>query len=367
VTRVLPDYAGGCISNVIPALLEAGRPAPWLPAPLRDARQVVLLVLDGLGWLQLRDRPGVAPMLSSMVGDAITSVAPTTTSTALTSITIGCPPARHGVLGYRLRVADGQVLNVLRWRTGDGDARQTVPPASFQAAPAFGGRHVPVVTRAEFKNTGFTTALGIADLRGWHAPSAIAVEVRAALEEGAPLVYAYYDGVDKIAHLDGFGAHYDAELGAADRIVADIAAALPAGAALAVTADHGQVEVRDRVVVLGEDVVGRTTLISGEGRFLWLHAKPGAAADLLAAGHERYEVPGHAWVCTREQIVDEGWFGGPVDPSFADRLGDIALVAREPIAFLDPADPGSAALLCRHGSLTADEMLVPLVAVGSTR
>ena len=41
---------------------------------------------------------------------------------------------------------------------------------------------------------------------------------------GEPFVYAYYDGIDKVAHEYGLGEHYDAELAAADRLVADMLA-----------------------------------------------------------------------------------------------------------------------------------------------
>ena len=48
---VLPDFDGGCLTNVVPAItaqLEGSATAPdWLPEPLAGARQVVLLVLDG--------------------------------------------------------------------------------------------------------------------------------------------------------------------------------------------------------------------------------------------------------------------------------------------------------------------------------
>ncbi len=283
----LPDYVGACLTNVVPQLLRAPgtRDAAWLPDPVRDAEQVVLLVLDGLGWLQLRERTHLAPTLASMTGGPLTSVAPTTTATALSSIVQGSPPSTHGVVGYRMRVdgppCDGGeepaelVLNVLRWRTSLGDARDLVPAAEFQPTPAFDGRDVPVVTKAEFASTGFTTAQGLDRLRGWHAASSIAVETGAALRNGAPFVYAYYEGVDKVAHGHGFGAHYDAELVATDRLVADVVAALPSGAALVVTADHGQVEVGDRTIPFAADVVAETRLLSGEGRFAWLHAATG--------------------------------------------------------------------------------------------
>jgi hypothetical protein len=66
-------------------------------------------------------------------------------------------------------------------------------------------------------------------------------------------------------------------------------------------------------------------------------------------------------VVSREQTVDEGWFGSKVLPDALERLGDVALVAREPVAFDDPADSGPYDLISRHGSVTEDEMLVPLL------
>ena len=83
---VLPDYAGACVCNLVPALLE---PSPqevaWLPPYVHGANQVVLLVIDGLGWDQLQARAAVAPTMTGLAGRAITTVAPSTTATALTS------------------------------------------------------------------------------------------------------------------------------------------------------------------------------------------------------------------------------------------------------------------------------------------
>jgi hypothetical protein len=110
---------------------------------------------------------------------------------------------------------------------------------------------------------------------------------------------------------------------------------------------------------LGPDVFDMVELLSGEGRFRWLHARAGAIDDLAEAvrrahGHE-------AWVRTRADMVAEGWFGGELSSTVARRLGDVALVAYAPVAFLDPADTGETRLSARHGSLTSAEMYVPLL------
>ena len=252
---------------------------------------------------------------------------------------------------------------MLRSRYHGGDARTLKPPARFQPFPAFPGSPsvVPVVTRADYASTGFSAAhLGNSELHGWHVPSSIPLEVRGLLERGDRFVYAYYDGIDRVAHATGLGDHYQFELRSVDRLVASVLEVLPAGSALVVTADHGQVEVGQNVEVLGSDLMDAVVLMSGEGRLRWLHVPPGAADDVAAAAQERYR--SIAWVGPREQVIEEGWLGGEPVPDVADRLGDVVLAPFEPTAFLDPADTGERRLVARHGSLTPSEMLVPLSA-----
>ena len=359
---ILPPYDGACLSNVVPALLEPppDRPA-WLPEIAFRAPQVVLLALDGLGYDQLEARKHVTPTLASMAGGAISTVAPSTTATALSSLSLGAPPGEHGVVGYRINVR-GDVLNILRWQTPAGDARTNIPPDRIQSRPAFRGHRPPIVTRAEFAGTGFTSA-HLADVRfhGWRTTSTLVTEVRHLLASGERFVYAYYDGVDKVAHEYGLEDHYEAELIATDRLVADIASVLPKGAVLVITSDHGQVHVGEAIVPIDDAVMRACELLSGEGRFRWLHARPGAADDLAAAAREAHGE--RAWVRTRDEVFAEEWFGPKVSDAAAARMGDVVLAAIDPVAFEDPADTGPYRLVARHGSLTAAEMRVPLLAL----
>ncbi len=324
----------------------------------------MLFVVDGLGWDQLQARRHLAPTLASMQGDRITTVAPTTTATALTSITTGLTPGEHGLVGYRIDVG-GDVMNVLRW-WGDrtGDARRAHDPRRMQPFEPFMGDDVPVVSKTDLEKSAFSMAhLRGGRPTGWRVPSNLAVLVGEQLRAGERFVYAYYDGIDKVAHERGFGAFYDAELVAVDRLVADVIEALPSGAALVVTADHGQVQVGDAIISPGVEVLRLVHHQSGEGRFRWLHARQGAAAELADAAREAHGDV--AWVVTLEQTLDEEWFGPVVSPPVRARLGDVALVPHAEVSFDDPADTGPFQLQCRHGSLTAAEVYVPLIAAAS--
>lgn len=357
----VPDYGGPCLSNVVPALLGNVTDAPdWIPEPARDAEQIVLLALDGLGWDQLQPRRHLTPNLDAMVGRSITTVAPTTTATALTSLATGTTPGEHGVLGYRIAV-DGAVLNILRWTTPGGDARRTIAPESIQTVTPFVGQFPPVVTRAEFMSSGFTEAhLSSTRLTPYRMLSSLITEVRRLTAAGEPFVYAYYEGIDKVAHEYGLNEFYDAELEAVDRLIGELLEAMPSDAVLVVTSDHGQVDVGDRLLRPHRDILDHVRLQSGEGRFRWLHAEPGRVDQLLEAAQHHFDHV--AWVRTAEEVIDAGWFGPEVDPRLHPRLGDVALVAREPVAFDDPTDTGPFSLIGRHGSMTAAEIDVPLLA-----
>lgn len=361
---VIPDYASRNVRGIIPALLGPGGwsdgvPA-WMPDVVADADAVVLLILDGLGWEQFEQHRHLMPALSAMQGGAIQTVAPTTTATALTSIATGLTPGEHGLIGYRI-VLGGEVVNVLRWSNAAQAVRRSHPPRDVQPFTPFMGRNPPVVSPAELEDSGFSEAhLRGAVRAGWRSPSSIAVEARSQIEAGETFVYCYYGGIDKIAHARGFGPYYEAELRYADTLVADMLASIPAGTALLVTADHGQVDVGGRIVHPSAEMLRGVTLQSGEGRFRWLHTSDRAIADVAAAARD--EVGHLAWVVTREQTLDERWFGPTVSPPIQSRLGDVALVARAPVSFYDSGDSGPFELVCRHGSLTSAEIFVPLLA-----
>jgi hypothetical protein len=218
-----------------------------------------------------------------------------------------------------------------------------------------------VITRAEFGSSGFTQAhLDGVRFTPYRTLGTLVQEVARLTRAGEPFVYAYYEGLDKVSHEYGIGTHYDNELRWIDHLVAETLAAMPRGAVLVVTADHGQVDVGSNVLELHADVQANLSMQSGEGRLRWLHARPGRSTTLLEAAEEHHG--GNAWVRNRDAAIAEGWFGPTVTDASASRLGDVLLAARADVAFHDPSDTGPYKLIGRHGSLTTAEMLVPLLA-----
>ncbi|MGH3441345.1 MAG: alkaline phosphatase family protein [Nitriliruptorales bacterium] len=355
---VRPAYDGAWIGAVVPALLAGDRPE-WMPAPVADADGVLLLVLDGLGWHAIEDARVELSELRAMSGGPITTCAPATTAAALTSLTTGVPPGRHGIVGFRIRT-DGGVLNVLEWAVDD--EAEAPPPEAFQSCAPFGGRPVPVVTRAEFHKSGFTGAyLRGSRFVGWSTTAVLVEHCRRLAAAGDRVALAYYDGVDKVAHRygleDGFFA---VEAAATDRLVGALLDALPPTWALVVTADHGQVHIAPGARRDLGAVAALTAAYAGDARCRSLHAVPGDEAELAAAAEEAYG--DEAWVMTRDEFLDDGWLGPVANQRIAERIGDVIVAAHAPVTFVAPTFPIEADLNAHHGSFTAAEMLVPLLA-----
>jgi Type I phosphodiesterase / nucleotide pyrophosphatase len=358
VDPVRADYRGACVASIVPRILRR-EPAPWLPDLVLDARVVVLLVLDGLGWDAVQAHAALMPTLHAMTGGPVTTVVPSTTAAALTSITTGLSPAEHGVIGFRVAV-DGDVLNVLGWQMAK--TKRAPDPFVIQRHPPFLGRPVTVVTSSSFRNSGFTRVhLRDADFVGWRAESTLVEHVRNLTRGDATFLYAYYPGIDEVAHEFGLNdGYYRAELAATDRLVAHVLDALPADAALVVTADHGQVHLDAESWLPLGDVEPYVAFGSGDGRFRYLHATKGAAGDLGDAARDTFGK--QAWVLTRTELLDGGWLGPDPSPATRRRVGDVVLAARDDVAFIDPAMPRELGLRSAHGSLTPAEMLVPCLA-----
>ncbi len=129
---------------------------------LPRARSVVLIVIDGLGAIDLRAHAGHARTLTSAMTkkSVATSVFPTTTAAALTSLLTGAWPGVHGLVGYRvLDPARDVLVNQLSgWETeGVDPTAWQVAPTIFERATA-AGHGAFAVGLAAYAHSGFSRA-----------------------------------------------------------------------------------------------------------------------------------------------------------------------------------------------------------------
>jgi Type I phosphodiesterase / nucleotide pyrophosphatase len=148
-----------------------------------------------------------------------------------------------------------------------------------------------------------------------------------------------------------------------DRLVESLIERLPPGGLLAVVADHGMVAADPTASV---DLDSAATLadgveaIGGEPRARHVYTTAGATADVLDAWRET--LGDRAWVVTREQAIDAGWFGPDVAERVRPRIGDVVAAARDSAVLVRrTVEPMESALVGHHGSMTDAEQLVPLL------
>ncbi len=370
----LADVLPGVAAALGAPLHRAGRPADplGLTTALAGARRVAVLLVDGLGADLVRAHTGLAPTLAALASPAgdLAAPCPSTTPVSLATLGTGLPPGSHGILGFVTAVpGQDRTLVHVRW-SDDPDPDSWQPqPTVFQHLAAAGiaatavGPHAFAgsgLTRAAYRGAAYRGAVGPGDLG--------AMMLRALSAGPAALAYGYLAELDLTGHARGVDSpSWRAQLALVDAMVEQIVTGLPDDAALLVTADHGMLDVPPdtRIDLDAEpDLAGGVRLLAGEPRARYVHAEPGAAADLL----ERWRavLGDRAWVAGRDEAIEAGLFG-PVEKAHVERIGDVVALARGTWAITaTEREPVPSRLAAYHGSLTATELAVPLLlALGS--
>jgi hypothetical protein len=335
---------------------------------LPPARRAVVVLVDGLGLELLRGRSGHAPFLRSLLAGSpsLTSGFPSTTATSMGTFGTGLPPGAHGLVGYEVLVpGEDRLLNELSWENGPDPFVWQPSETVFQRAEAEGvtvtriGPHYfdgSGLTNAALRGGAFRAARGL--------EAAVDATLAAVRAESRSLVYLYWGDLDKVGHVHGCRSwQWGDELEQIDAQLARLSEALPTDTSLTITADHGMVDAPHALridLAHDEELAAGIRHVAGEFRGLQLHCEDGAAADVMQTWSDR--VGERAWIRSRDEAIDQGWFG-PVTQRVRPRIGEIIVAMRENFAIVDSrsARPQLLSLLGLHGSLTPDELAIPML------
>jgi Type I phosphodiesterase / nucleotide pyrophosphatase len=371
---IVPSYGSASLPDLSASVAAAvGIPSFHNVLGVTSARRACILLVDGLGWEQLRDHPAAAPFLSELARNSrpLTAGFPSTTVTSLASLCTGLPPGQHGMLGYQVVIpGTARLLNGLRWDSRI-EPRQWQPHPTIYQRAADAGIPAFHVAQSSFRGSGLTNALMRgAEYLAADTMGALAARAASALAEaaqsgsGRAYVTVYHGDLDATGHVFGVGSDaWSKQLSHVDKLAEHIAGSLPPSTVLYITADHGMVDVGadDRIDIDAEPALRHGVhVLGGEPRARHVYANPGAAPDVLAAWRE--VLGDRAWVLSREEAIKEGWFG-PVDPAMADRIGDVVAAAAGSTAIVaTQTEPRESALYGMHGSLTPSDQLIPALA-----
>jgi len=400
---VMPHYGGLGIAN-LPATIAAlfGAELPGLCPPLQEnlwadwrdgLQRIVLVVVDAMGYLQLR---------SAMAADdglvfhqliqagrllPITSTFPSTTNTVLTTLWTGYSPAAHGVLAFEVYLRElGVAASALFFwpvhhRQRDSLADWGIDVQTFLPIPSLAEQLLAhgITTRTFISKAYAGSMLSQIHRRGVHQTYPFVgagdmwLGLQRAIEQHGQekmLLAAYWDTIDGMTHQYGpdddawsvelRGLSWMMRAGFLERLTD----AQRRGTLLLITADHGGRPTPPRAAVRLDQHPELGNALSlpplGESRVPFLHTR----ADTLeqAQAYMEQRLGDQFATLTREQVLSSGLLGpGPVYEETPHRLGDLVGLARGN-HYLARNDH-QIRMRGRHGGLSPEEMLVPLIGV----
>ena len=361
--------------SALSALLPNGAPIPSANGenPIPTSSHVLVLLVDGLGEVQLQDFGSESFLNTTTLDIPMHTQFPSTTPVALGSLGTGARPGAHGFVGASFFLPEEeQLFAPLKWKSTPH------PLAMIPVAPLFEwasehGIDVSSIAGEKHRNSGLTRSvlrggeyLGCSDLTQMQR----VVLDRIVNASKPALTYMYWPELDRVGHVHGPGSKpWLAEFTRIDAFISRIATMvheLPRrDISFVETSDHGMVACPSERQILIESVpklMHGVTMVAGEPRARHLYTEPGAAVEVAA--HWAELLGADFEVLLREQLLSAGMFPD-LDPDFAGRIGDFMAISRTDASLGSVMDPRSSALLGQHGAHSEAEMRIPFRVIHS--
>ncbi len=361
-----PDFQRSVvnISASLASYLGAPNDKPVLPelseALEKGYKNVILLVLDGMGMHPLEQNAAAGGFFRRNIAGVLTSVFPSTTTNATTSLQTNTYPMEHGWFGWSLYFEElGRAVNIFEdvdSHTGEpierDFCRRRLPTVPFYRKTA-GEYEVNVVVPSFWREeenryvwTNFEELFSHLDcICG---------------KKGKQFVYAYCTQPDSVMHRFGVSSNEAKEVISALEKGAEAFARRKKDTLLIVTADHGQVDIDGSYdIYLDEELLSLLKYAPYlEARAVAFKVKEGRGEAFCALFLEKY---GKDFALFHtEKLIRENYFGGGLVTDHAKLLGDyIAVGTTHKMMKLTPLGHPFKG---HHTSLT-EEMFVPLIVV----
>lgn len=342
------------------------------PLDFKPCSRIVVVLVDGLGVEQIRQRAGHAPWLASLLnaGTIGHSVFPATTSANIGSFGTGLWPGEHGLIGHlvwdrkhdermNLLVGWNERTDPLVWQPHDTVAEQ----AQSQ------GIAVNVVTASEYRSTPFTAAT----MRGatfntaekWSERFDVALEILN--RKPSSITYLYIPELDKYGHKHGWSSSgYATMLEDLDVALRSFVSRQPKGTGIVITADHGMIETtKDKQLVLDDllDKGGHTQFYGGDTRAGFVYLDDASSVPEVLQNLKPY---GYAYDAVPTLDAIRAGLFGPIGEQAKSRLPELLLLAKGNYTLYHSKyfKPRSFEMIAHHGSLSPSETRVPIIKFG---
>jgi hypothetical protein len=401
---VYPRYEENCISNIPGAILDWFGVKNERKLPLEigkgvdgEASKVVLFVLDGFGYNQFlryyRENKFLANLAEKGEVLPLTSVFPSQTTNALTTLNTGLTPQEHGLFECFIYLKEiGMIVNTLRFEPLGSRRRNELLERGFNPSILFKGKTI----QATLGEAGVKTFVHVYISDAYSACSKILfdgstivpslkssdliVNLRKNLEkiEGPAYFFVHLGNLDRIAHEYGPNSYeYSTELSVISyllnkELVQKIDRKTAGETLILATADHGGVDIVPKdttylnwfpevVENLQQGNCGKRILPTGSPRDVFLHVKEDKLTETQKLLTQK--IGSKAQVVETKEAIKNGLFGlGEVGNEFFDRVGNLLVLpyGNETVWF-EHFKGRKFSLHGHHGGLNEDEMMVPLV------
>jgi len=399
---IYPQYQNNCISNIpdlIKEILNINNNNPSLykrtteKTGLEQNKKVVLIVIDGLGYNQFLNQQKNDPLLTNITNKGIvrplTSVFPSQTTNALTTLNTGLTPQEHGLFEYFLYLKNIGIINSLKFERVKQKTKRTLTDEGINPNSlllkgktihnTLNENDIKTFTHTNIANA-FCPCSKIlfqgSNIKPAQTASDLIAGLRKNLEENkdkTAYFFVHIDTPDAIAHKYGPNSpQYYTELSNItyllnNELVQKLDPKTAKDTLLLLTADHGGVDVDiEKTVFLPKTALHMQTGINqepitpiGSYREIFLHIEETKLAETKQWLHKK--IGDKAQIIETAEATKEGLFGiDQVSEGFFERAGNLLILpyGNQTIWFKDSSER-EINYLGQHGGLSRQEMLVP--------
>ena len=369
---MLPNYKNGSLVNLMSSIGKMfGHKSEYGPLDIEipKAKNIVLLVIDGLGYDYVKNSNSA---LKDYLAKPITSVFPSTTATAVTTIRTGLAPQQHAFTGWFMYLKEIGIISKILPFTIKGENKpitsmkmtDIIEENFFDKINVNGynlvGKDI-VNSKYQLASGGKSKNIAYSTLNGFFRQLKKIIK-----KPGKKYIFTYWSEFDSLAHEYGKNSkkvsdHFkklDKKLGNFLKTMKDTT--------LIITSDHGHMTTKKSRVVDFKDHPKLTDClavpVSGDTRVGYCFVKPNKIGEF--ENYVRTKLKNICELHKSEDLVKKNYFGlFKPNKKLYDRIGDYTLIMKENYIIGDKNE----FYIGNHSGLSEEEMLVPLIVIQSKR
>ncbi len=400
---IFPDYQGNSLVNIPHSILSHFKIKPSKPSlpkqflgNINGCSKIVLFTIDGFGynlWNEAIKYPFFKKINDKKLVNPITTVFPSTTAAAITTLNSGLTPIEHGLLEWNLYFQElDLIMQPFPYKMIEtefhtlnnsipNDPEMLFNGTSLAQILKLGGVSSMVFLPQVIKNSPYNQAFGKdVTIIPYYSVADLIVILRQKLESSTAnaFFYVYISSIDSTEHLFGPSSEqvktemsilsYILEKEFTNKLDKETREKI----AIMLTADHGQLDVNpsgtiyldqypELITYFKKSRVGRPILPTGSPRDVFLNIDDDKLDSAIYFLKSKLREKAEVVIITKEIIKVLFGLDKP-HPEFFNRLGNVLILPKGNNTVWYHFLPDDKFIFFgHHGGLSKDEMIIPFV------